>query len=166
MKLERKQINKKAQHEIMGFVLIIVMVAILALIFIGFYLRKSATTSLQESQDASNFLQAVMQVTSSCKISSQYGSMQDIIKACYKGESCEDGASSCSILNSTISSIIKSEFSSDKPVKAYNFRIYLDKTNNQVLSLNSGNMTGSCYSGQQRINTVNGDLVLELRLCY
>lgn len=162
--------TKKAQQEIMGFVLIIVLVAIIALIFLGFALRKPSTTKIQENQDTSNFLQAALQVTSSCKLySGQYGTMQDAVKACYKGEVCgESNLTACDILNSTFREILESEFLSEKPVRLYDMRIYLDKTNQDILRISKGNSTAqlSCYSAQEAVYVSEGNLLIELKLCY
>jgi len=51
--------DKKAQEEMVGFVLIVVLVAIIAVIFLGITLRKPSNKIGQESERLSSFLSAV-----------------------------------------------------------------------------------------------------------
>ena len=60
-KRKKKEKEKKAQEEMVGFVLIIVLVMIIAVIFLGFSVRK--TPKLQESAEIRNFLGASLLYT-------------------------------------------------------------------------------------------------------
>ena len=120
-------ILKKAQHEIMGFVLIIIIVSIIGLVFLSLMIGQGKPAT-QTSVEISNILEASMYYTSDCAVSfvPQYKDGQDLIKSCYKNEVCEDGRSACDAINSTFEKVIGETLNigDDKPNKAYTFKIY------------------------------------------
>jgi len=120
-------LGKKAQHEIMGFVLIIIIVSIVGLIFLGFLVGRGEPIK-QESVQVSNLLASSMYYTSDCAVNyvPNYKSGQDLIKSCWSTDFCLDERSACSALNSTMKEIIGEslDVSPDKPNKAYELNIY------------------------------------------
>ena len=80
---------KKAQQEIVGFVLIVVIVSIIGLIFLSLSLGKGERVG-QTSIEISNLLESSMYYTTDCAVSfiPKYKSGQDLIKACYRNEKC------------------------------------------------------------------------------
>ena len=76
--------NKKAQHEILGFVLIVLIVSIIGVIFLSISIAKGKGQK-QNSVEISNFLESAMYYTTDCAISSfpKYQELQDLIKKCY-----------------------------------------------------------------------------------
>ncbi|MEN9626595.1 MAG: hypothetical protein RL557_923 [archaeon] len=80
-----KTFNKQGQHEIAGFVIIVLIVSVIGVIFLSIAFSKS-TVSEQHSAEISHLLSSSMYVTSSCAINyvPQYRDMQDLIKECYK----------------------------------------------------------------------------------
>ncbi len=80
--------NKKSQHEILGFVLIVLIVSIIGVIFLSLYIAKGKNTK-QTSVEISNLLEASMYYTTDCAIGSfpKYQELQDLIKKCYDNPS-------------------------------------------------------------------------------
>ena len=64
----KMRINKKGQEEIVGFVLVIVLVAVIFLIFVGIFVRQDSNSTRQESIEVYQFLDSFMQQTSECAI--------------------------------------------------------------------------------------------------
>ena len=109
-KINRKTLNKfnkKAQHEIIGFVIIVVIVMVAGLFFLSFSLRRNKT-SIQSSAEISNLIEASMYYTTECAIDylPKYDNFQDLIKSCYNQEICLDGRNSCAVLNKTLERIL------------------------------------------------------------
>ncbi len=95
--MKMKIFNKRSQHEIVGFVIIVLIVSIIGVIFLSIAFSKSSVSE-QHSAEISHLLGASMYVTSSCAINyvPQYRDMQDLIKECYKDSERECFAGSCS----------------------------------------------------------------------
>ena len=58
--------NKKSQEEIVGFVVVIVLIAVIALVFLGLSLTKKQEPI--ESRQVSNLLGAMLQYTTDCSV--------------------------------------------------------------------------------------------------
>ena len=139
-KRKKKEKEKKAQEEMVGFVLIIVLVMIIAVIFLGFSVRK--TPKLQESAEIRNFLGASLLYTTQCKpsIESVYN-LKDLIKACYKKEECLNGKDSCEELNKTLSKLIRESFEFGKEEKYKGYYLKINIENSTLFELTEGNTT-------------------------
>jgi len=129
-KIKRKSLNKfnkKAQHEIIGFVIIVVIVIVAGLFFLSFSLRRNKT-SIQSSAEISNLIEASMYYTTECAIDylPKYDNFQDLIKSCYNQEICLDGQDSCVILNRTLERILDQSLNigPDSKNKAYITNIF------------------------------------------
>ena len=117
--------DKKAQHEIVGFVLIIVIVAVVGLILLSLMIGQDGAAS--ESSEVSNLIQASMYHTSDCAVSfvPQYRDINELIKSCYNNQRCLDDRHSCEVLESELESVIGNalEIGSDSVNKAYKIRV-------------------------------------------
>mgnify|MGYP000032352207 CR=1 FL=1 len=80
-------INKRGQHEIAGFVLIVLIVSVIGVVFLSIAFAKGPTE--QNSFEVSNLLESSMYSTTNCAINyvPQYRDIQDLIKECYKDQS-------------------------------------------------------------------------------
>jgi len=138
----------RGQEEMVGFALIIIIVAVILLVFIGFSLRNPQKENI-ESYEIESFIQAFLQYTTDCKDLNnlEYLSIQDLIISCSDNEKCFDGRYTCNVLNSTLIGIIEESWKvkGDRPVKGYELSI----TQNGIEiipSLKKGEITES-YKG-------------------
>lgn len=128
IKLISKSKNRKAQHETMGFVLIILIVVIAGVIFLGISLRTTDNTSVIDSR-ISNFLDASLQHTTECygSYDSDYQTMAELINSCSQGTlysvTCSNGVSACDFVNKTYDSMLR-KFSSAGSIKSYKLSFY------------------------------------------
>lgn len=133
-------LNKKAQEEMVGFALIVVIVAVIILIFLGFTIRNKSNTDTQ-NYEVESFLQAVLQYTTDCEDYLGYLSVKELIIECERGRNCLDERDSCELLNLTLNKITEESWKieGDRPVKGYSLNI----TSNQeeVLLISGGNFT-------------------------
>ena len=144
--------NKRAQEEIVGFAVIVIIVSIIIIFFLVFSLSDNPET---ESYEAESFLQSSLYYTSSCADNGKYLSVQDLVFSCYMGETCgnddgSDGEEACAVLNETMKGMLEESWQvgSDFPVKGYKLEIFSEEE--VILSLEEGNITGS-YKGAQQI---------------
>ncbi|MCK4553172.1 hypothetical protein KAT80_03130 [Candidatus Pacearchaeota archaeon] len=136
-------INKKAQEEIMGFALIIVLVAIIGLIFLGFSLR-NPQKEIVESYEVESFIQAFLQYTTDCgNYRENYLPIQKIISKCVDDETCLDGRDSCDVLSSTLTEIIEESWKvdGDRPIQGYKLEIVLEDGTEVIPLISNGNST-------------------------
>lgn len=143
--------KKRAQEQMVGFALIIIIVAVILLVFLGFSLRNSQKENV-ESYEVKSFIQAFLQYTTDCRDSNdlEYLSIKKLIFDCNSGKECLDNRDTCEVLNSTLTEIIEESWKieGDRPVKGYK----LDITQNEVeviLSLEEGNITKNYKSSMQ-----------------
>jgi hypothetical protein len=97
---------KHSQEEIVGFVLIVVLVTIIAMVFLAINLSKNPQTL--SVNEITSFVQSAMMFTTDCYQSAENRyDIKDLIKACSGGETCLDGTSTCDILNETLKGILQ-----------------------------------------------------------
>lgn len=137
--------NKKAQEEIVGFVIIVVIVGVVLLIFLGFMLTRNNKTSV-ESYAIESFIDAMLQYTTECETQIEFLSFQKLIDYCEKGGKCLNNIDSCKVLNSTAGSIIEKSWgvNNESAIKGYEFKIFDEEK--EIFSLEKGNKTSN-YKG-------------------
>ena len=139
--------NKRAQEEIVGFAVIVIIVSIILIFFLIFSLSDQPAT---ESYEAESFLQSSLHYTSSCADNGEFLPVQKLIVSCYGEEKCDNEQEACVVLNETLEGILGESWpvGSDFPVKGYKMEILAGEE--AILSIREGNITGS-YKGAQQI---------------
>jgi len=157
--------RKKAQEEMVGFVLIIVLVAVIALILFAIGIRKPKEEGT--SRDIDNFLSSALLFTTECKPSLERNyDLKDLIKACYEGEDCLSGEKACNVLNKTANNLIKTswEISEESKERGYIFKIY--QKNENLIYLSKGEETSIKLGGEVFIPVSRDNLYMRLELFY
>lgn len=166
--------TRKAQEEIVGFVLIVVIISVLIVIFLGFSMRNTGTIS-QESKDIYQFLESSMQYTTDCAISYEpdYKNLGDLIQKCYEGASiCVSGKEPCAVAKETLGALINSAYPQIGPeanIKGYEYKsVYSreDDSQEEVIFLNKGNCSQSQRGAELLIPSYPGTISNSLNLCY
>jgi len=160
--------NKKAQEEIMGFVILIVVVIIISIVFFGFSLRKTATfePKLNEMDD---FIQAALSYTTDCRINAESQNIRDVIKYCNTNPDriCENNnVSVCIELNSTMNSIVY-KLLGTQIANSYVHGYVLNISNSGNLAyIEKGNLTGSYFASSTAIPSGDSGITLKLKFYY
>ena len=145
-----RKINKKAQEEMVGFVLIIVLVMVIFVVFLGFSLRNSQKESV-EDYEVESFIQAFLQYTTSCEenYESNYLSIQELIFKCDAKEKCLNEDDSCVVLNNTLEKLLDESWKvgNDSQYKGYELKINAGEA--EILFIDEGNVTNNYKSGVQ-----------------
>jgi hypothetical protein len=127
--------SKKAQHEIVGFVLIVLVVVIIGLIFLAFTISNKDTQK-KTSSELSDFLQSSMFYTTDCAINNipNYQSLQELIALCYGDNSsfCLNGEGVCESLNKTLNNVIIKNLKIGYKNKAFELNMYFDIKNSTI----------------------------------
>lgn len=104
--------TKKAQEQIAGFALILVVLAIIMLAFLAATLRKPSEAVL-ENYETSNFLQSVLQQTTRCEMESGYLDIKDLIFECNMQSQCLNNEQmACDVLRKTLENILENSWDS------------------------------------------------------
>ena len=160
--------DKHGQQEMVGFAMIVILVAIIVLVLLGISLNKPKTTTGVKSYEVESFIQASLQHTTDCStdFGQSYADVGDLITECDREQVCEDGRLTCDVLETTLKDILKSSWpvGEDLPAKGYAMNITSD--NAEILSLNSGNVTSNYRGGTGERARRGSTYLMELKVYY
>ncbi|MAH03748.1 hypothetical protein CMI39_03100 [Candidatus Pacearchaeota archaeon] len=155
---------KKAQEEMIGFALIVIVVAVIILVFIGFSL-KSPQKETVESYEINSFIQSFLQQTSDCRDNLEYLSVQKLIFDCNNNEICKDGRNTCEVLDSTLTGITEESWKiKESPIKGYNLEIISEGV--KTLTIEKGNITTNLKGSSQDFSKGGGLTEIFFKVYY
>ncbi len=170
--MENKQ-NKRAQQEMIGFVLIVVIVTIAAVVFLVISLRNKPAE--QQNVEVENMLTAMFTYTTECAISNDdYDDLEDLLKSCYDNKKCENnGKMACDYLEGLLKEIMPDLIKTESQINYYELQAFhrtLEGANsrNIIKTLVNENMkcSGKIMSAQKNIAVDSGSLIVRLSFCY
>ncbi len=160
--------NKRGQEEIVGFAVIIIIVAIILLFLLSFYIRSDRSEGV-ESFEANSFLQSSLHITTKCSgTGGEYYNIQDLIYECSNGrQECQDGRSTCDVLEDTFTNLVNSSwpFGKDRPIKGYELNITSNR-NEVIPSLSEGNQTSNYRVASQDFVRRSERIRINFRVYY
>ena len=165
--------QKKAQEEITGFVIIVVMISVLFMVFLGIMFSQNFNKSATPSKDVSSYLEAVTEVTTPCAVyGDEYATIGKLFDYCYSGKSCLSGVSACSVLNSTLLEMFNATLPFSAAHERKGFTFYLEAVSDSsqatqvVLAIAKGNCTGFQVTAASPLITVTKTLSYKFTECY
>lgn len=114
----------KGQEEMVGFAIIVVIIAVVLLIFLGFSLKTSSNDI--DSYEVESFLTAMSHYTTECQdLRGDFLEIRELISKCNTNENCLEGEKSCEVLNETIHAMLESSWriNNNSAVKGYSLSI-------------------------------------------
>ena len=156
----------KAQQEMVGFVLIVVLVMVALMVFLVISLRKPVKAN--ESAEIENLLSVLLKYTTECAIvyEPDYDNVKDLIKSCYENKKCKNlDKMACDYLNESLGDVMEELMATEAGVGAYNLNIFHDESGG-MLVLSEGNCSGAVYGAQKMISVASGKIVIRLEFCY
>ena len=149
-KIKMKNKKTKAQEEMIGFALIIILVSVILLVFLAFSLNKPKTEI--ESYEVNSFLQTSLQYTTLCQTSSgikKFNDIQDLVFECDLKNKCSNEENTCEVLNETLTDILKESWPTgeDRPNKGY--ELIINTKEELILEIREGNLTKNCKGSSQ-----------------
>jgi hypothetical protein len=170
----------KAQQEMVGFVIIILLVVVAGVIFLGIWLRgDSNNKNLKESAEMSYFLSSSLRFTTECYRAQESGfrNLEDLLGDCYNGRQCDNALNACEIANKTFFELLGAAKDSNS-FQAENLKLEFFYTQNLsdlssripingLSTLEIGNKTGcnSWKASQNSISLSGGVMVVAFELC-
>lgn len=141
--------RKKAQEEMVGFALILILVAVIFVVLLASYINKPQSEGVG-NPEVNSFVQSFLQYTTACEEQNSVNvSVQKLIFKCQGREICSYNMDPCKVLNDTIKGIIQKSWDvgEENPVKGYSLLIMSEK--GQVLNLTGGVVTNN-YKGSEQ----------------
>ena len=155
--------NKKAQMEILGLAIVVVLILVATTFVVRFLVLRAPTDYRKgfiSSELASNTLNTFLKTSS--KDCSQL-TMTELLQDCAQGRGilCDNGQDSCKFVETTASRIFASTF--DKWNMKYEFSAYIDKSSSLI-------KLGSSCKAEKRsklfpIPTSTGTMFVKLDIC-
>jgi hypothetical protein len=169
--------DRKAQEEMVGFVLIVILVVVISLVFLGFSLRQKSKPETNVQVD--NLLSAMLSYTTDCALyMPEYEKVGDLIKSCYYSEQCSNGKNSCNELKDIMNKLLnsaKGDLGKDRPIKAYELNASYSAKQDKfaaiqehapIIYISNGACTGTSIGTQQFVPLDNGNIIISLKFCY
>ena len=150
--IKMKPKNKRAQEEIVGFAMIVIIVSIILMFFLVFSL--SSGSENEKSYEASSFLQAALSYTSDCMSNFEYLPVDELIASCYNEKTCElrgEREDVCDVLNDTLNGLLAESWpvGEDRPEKGYKMEAVSGEET--MFSISEGNITRNLKMANQII---------------
>ena len=171
-----KNNKKKGQEEMVGFGLILIIVAIVFIVFISVYIRKPSESVTD--YESNSFVQSILQYTTICQEENlQNLSVQELISKCQEGvNNCYSVnyriIKQCDILIKTVKNITQDSWNvgPKNPVKGYSFIINASAAENvpekQLLNITNGVVTNNYKGAEQDFGDPSGGHVIILFDAY
>jgi len=134
-------LKKRAQEEMIGFVLIVLLVMIIFVVFL--FISGSKNEESYESSEISSFLESLKIYTASCGDSSEtdFYSITELIAECRDNQKCYSGENSCEVLDSEIGGILNQSWEMGiNNLKGYSLEIIYGESEGG-LNFEEGNTT-------------------------
>jgi hypothetical protein len=147
--------RKKAQEEMVGFALILIIVAVIFIVLLAVYIKRPQVENVG-SPEVSSFLQSSLQYTTICEQDIGNVTIQSLISKCNQKEECLYNKDPCKVLNDTLKGIIIESWNigPENPVRGYNLIINI--SNKQFLNLTGGVVTNNYKSSEQDLGKEEG----------
>ena len=173
-------LHNRGQEELVGFVLVVAIVAISGLILIGLVMRlESGGSEETRSADIAQFLESLWQASAACHLSAGAApaTLSEIAASCVadKGTKCREGGSACSVLNATLHDVIVGSWGIGTEAQKNGYEFDLMLTSNRtrgaasepMLALKWGACKGNYRSGEhlQPGKRRGTTLVSTLKIC-
>lgn len=157
--------DKKAQQEMVGFVLIVVVVVIGLMVYLAISLRGGSEE--RTSVHVGNMIDSVMKTTTECAVvfEPDYSDYRELFGGCYAGEVCSNlGRKSCDYLNESLSDVLATMTRSEAEINYYKFELFV-KDGEGLLEIKQGNCTGKITGAQRQILKNSRVIVARMTVC-
>jgi len=160
-----KEIKKSGQEEIVGFAIILILIAVIFIVFLGLG-KSDAQKQELEDFETTSFLSAMLETTTTCEKNGDFLSVKDLIFECPNYYFCLDGNNSCEVLNETVEEILEVSWdvSEESSVKGYDFEIFVN--DEERIKFVQGNITKAYKGASQNYAKTIDSADIYLKIYY
>ena len=168
------RVNRRAQEEIVGFVLIVVIVAVIFVIFLGISLNEKQDFK-KESKDIRRFIESTMDITTGCALNNEinYINVRTLLQECYRGKNCLDGKNTCNVLNETLQGALDASWNvaEDSAIKGYIFNAdysanVSSSSVENIIKIERGKCMDERQGAEEFFSYYPGSISYSLEICY
>ncbi len=166
-------LRKKGQEEMVGFVVIVVLVAIVSVVLLGISFREKTPSTGRDSSEIYQFLESMMGYTTDCALQYEpdYSELSELIAECNSNSAiiCTNEENVCDKAETSIKEILSSSFKvgDDRPIKGYEFEAVYSNENDidAIFNISEGVCNGSFEGSEYISSAFPGTIVNSLKLC-
>ena len=156
-----------------GFVMIVVLVAIVSVIFLGISFRSGSEESARDSSEIHQFLDSMMEYTTECALRYEpaYSQLNELIKECDENSAtmCINGQEVCDVAEEDIGMILGASFvvGEEAKIKGYTFNsAYTSgEIKNEIFNISEGSCENSYDGAENVISALPGVITSSLKIC-
>lgn len=163
---------KKAQEEIVGFVVIVVLVSIVLVIILSISLTNKNDVD-KKSNELLSFLKSLRVVTTECaSYGDNYLNIGQLMHECFNNKQCSSKEDSCIVLNRTLKNILNTSFYAYPKAlrKGYIFKATYSNnftsSQKEIAGISEGNCSGDYLIAEDFIIERPGSIRFSLQECY
>ena len=147
MKFNKK--NKKGQEEMVGFALIIILVAVILLVFLSISLKKPVNQTIEQIHELDSFISSTLQYTSDCAQNNEidYRTIRQLIGDCDRKEVCLDNRETCKVLETTLNEILDKGWNTQQGSKIKGYVLNISSNEKPLIGIQKGNLTSLSSKG-------------------
>jgi len=151
--------SKRSQEEMVGFGIIIVIVAVIILLFLRFSLTNNKESSI-ESYEAENFVLGVLQQTTDCQNNQEFLNVNKLIFGCYNNNVCEDGRDSCEVLSNILTNILEKSWDVTSESQYKGYKLEIQSNGENMINITEGKLIGNSKGTTQDFSRSGNDFQL------
>jgi hypothetical protein len=151
-----KLTSKRGQEEIMGFGIILILIAVILIVFLTF--SKGNQEGLENDFESTSFLSSILEVSTSCEDNGKYISIKDLAFECSIGIGCDNGLDSCEVFNETLEEIMKESWDVNENSTIRGYSLVIENNDERMLNLSDGENFGK-FRGSSREYSKSGENV-------
>jgi len=159
--------SKRGQEEMVGFVAIVVLIAVIGLVMLGLVLRQKPSASA--NPEVYQLLESAMEVTTNCSIEQETTRVRTLFEPCRKGANCLDGQDACQVLNKTLEDTLRNALyrgnESDIDYVLEARFIASSGISEPVLGLKQGNCSSEVIGALYPLPATLGRIDIKLDIC-
>ncbi|MEM1535021.1 MAG: hypothetical protein QW199_01990 [Candidatus Pacearchaeota archaeon] len=138
---------RRAQQEVFGFVIIVLLVIVIGIIMLAFSMQRSLRkpTAVADIK-VNSLLNAIMQYTSECNNKK----ISEVIAMCANNEQCDGGGNACDYLTKNLTAILSASFPTVKDGKGFfsGYNLTIGAIGTQpFISITGGEQKGNVVAG-------------------
>ncbi len=157
--------SKKAQQEIVGFVLIVVLVVVGLMVYLVISFKESPAEG--NSVQVGNMLDSIMRTTTECALvfEPDFEDYRELFGSCYKNEVCRNlNKEACKYLNDSLREVLDNLIKSEATINYYKFELF-EKEGAGIIEIKWGNCSGQISGAQRNIFKDSQTLIVRMTIC-
>ncbi|UZE93867.1 MAG: hypothetical protein IB618_03845 [Candidatus Pacearchaeota archaeon] len=159
--------NKKAQEEVFGFVIIVLIVMVIGLVFFALALRPKSEIIEPKQAELDDLLQAMLSYTTECKIAGSPQNIRELPRECNNNRFCDNNINTCDFLETELDTMLEG-FLEESIADAYIHGYIMNISNTkEIFYRENGQLEGNYFGSSVPLPTLTGeDIIVKLRFYY